>query len=226
VSASAGAAPGRRRAGAVAVGAFVKRVITLTPAPSHPLAECSPRALFVLCGLALSPRDLARILDAHDADVDPRAVCGEAMRLVVERIRTDAGAAARLDRALELRLWGAATRYVGWTIAELAEFWSRERASLDSSHAAAILWALGREAGPLRRTLETRIAEDIETFALDALARRRHFAKPFGFCCCHRQLSRHMVSRSRSARQPRSSAARAGSAYTVATSPGRRGTTS
>lgn len=149
----------------------MKRQITFTPSPSHPFSECTSRALIVLCGLTLSPRELTMALDPDGADADPRAGLGEAMRLVVERIRTDADAAARLDRALELRLWGAAARFIGWTIGEIAEFWSRERASLSSAEAAAILWVLGRDSGPLRRTLETRIADDIEIFALQALSR-------------------------------------------------------
>lgn len=134
----------------------------------HPLASCSARVLRTLIGLAL-PADEALRLTSQACGATEWS--GEAMRLLLDRVQTDEATARALDDALAAHLAERARTYEGWALADISRFWSVARSSLNSAGAAALLWIVARRTGAGRRTLEERIADDIELRALHALAR-------------------------------------------------------
>ncbi|WP_437650213.1 hypothetical protein [Sorangium sp. So ce362] len=160
------------RLGAAREGSLMGRRRPLALAGSPPW-HCSPRVLRLIVALALSCEEIGAVVSAvAGAEVREAAdePSGEALRVLIDRVLTNARAARRLARALDVALVSEACSYRGLCVSELAARWARARAAASAREAAAILWTSARAPGSPMRFLEERIADDVELRALRAMA--------------------------------------------------------
>ncbi|WP_437970945.1 hypothetical protein WMF04_17400 [Sorangium sp. So ce260] len=135
--------------------------------------HCSPRVLRVIVALALSCEEIGVVVRAVAGADDGQAAeepSGEALRVLIDRVLTNARAARRLACALDAALVSEACSYRGLCVSELAARWARARAAASAREAAALLWASARTQGSPMRFLEERIADDVELRALRVMA--------------------------------------------------------
>ncbi|WP_437819152.1 hypothetical protein [Sorangium sp. So ce1078] len=135
--------------------------------------HCSPRVLRVIVALALSCEEVGVVVRAMAGADDGEAAeepSGEALRVLLDRVLTNARAARRLACALDAALVSEACSYRGLCVSELAARWARARVAASAREAAALLWASARTQGSPMRFLEERIADDVELRALRAMA--------------------------------------------------------
>ncbi|MGK3994525.1 hypothetical protein [Sorangium sp. So ce1024] len=136
--------------------------------------HCSPRVLRLIVALALSCEEIGALVSAAMGREDGGAAeepSGEALRVLIDRVLTNARAARRLAGALDAALVDGACSYRGLCVSELAARWANARAAAaPAREAAALLWASARTPGSPMRFLEERIADDVELRALRAMA--------------------------------------------------------
>ncbi|WP_434047474.1 MULTISPECIES: hypothetical protein [Sorangium] len=135
--------------------------------------HCSPRVLRLIVALALSSGEIGVLVSAAVGREDGAVAeepSGEALRVLIDAVLTNARAARRLARALDAALVDEASGYRGLCVSELAGRWALARATAPARAAAALLWASARTPGSPMRSLEERIADDIELRALRAMA--------------------------------------------------------
>lgn len=157
------------RCDAALVGSLVHARSLAGSRPWH----CSPRVLRLIVALALSCEEIGALVSAAMGTDDGGVAgepSGEALRVLIDRVLTDARAARRLAGALDAALVEGAYSYRGLCVSELAARWASARAAAPATEAAALLWASARTPSSPMRFLEERIADDVELRALRSMA--------------------------------------------------------
>ncbi|WP_129352309.1 hypothetical protein [Sorangium cellulosum] len=131
--------------------------------------HCSPRVLRLIVALALSCEETGSVAGGEGGNEEEER-SGEALRVLIDRVTTNARAARRLAGVLDAALLNEACGYYGLCVSELASRWASVRAAAPAREAAALLWASARAPGSPMRLLEERIADDLEVRALRTMA--------------------------------------------------------
>jgi hypothetical protein len=134
------------------------------------LADCPERVLRLLLGSAFDRGEAGRVLAAVGGAWQPGLREGVVLEQLIAEARRGRASSRRLEAILDARLEGPAGQHLGASMYELADRWQRERATLRGSALTGFLWAIIRREEPIFRTLEARVAEELEVMALRALA--------------------------------------------------------
>jgi hypothetical protein len=142
------------------------------PPTPHRIWEVDADTVLLVLALLLDPRDAAGML--AEVDGEPRAAGRDRDDLVLREAAARCRWPCRLAESIEAALDGRAGAVVeqvrGAPLIALADRWAAERECLGGREAAALLWALSRDARPELDRLAERVRGEVWLRALRAFA--------------------------------------------------------